>query len=320
MSFMRPNFKLHLSIKKSSGNSLIDNLNESPKWRCQGAGVADGVVGASWCGKRRGTRGISETCGEMMDDVDEATSRALMRIMDDKATLRSSLRIAYHVLPVTVVIRKSQTRSSKYDLTQLYRKPVNKRVAYTKTSHCMFKPDQNWFWNSASPRTMDQTNGPVPPIPRTLNQTVGRRTLLACHVTHYPIFLSTIESLRREHILFYNKLQPSYEFTDISPHEVAYSGKRCLMTALLCQGAWRPSRLLRYAGLGNLRNTEVECSEVRDDDSSTVNPRDYWFKLRHAKFELDPGYPLLRQPKLRMTDGDKYGSRDYQIISTQRSP
>ncbi|KAG1863501.1 hypothetical protein C8R48DRAFT_672993 [Suillus tomentosus] len=77
------------------------NLDESPKWRCQGAGVTDGV-GASWCGKRRGARGISETCREMMDDADKATSRAPMRITDDEATLRSSLRIAYRVLPVTL--------------------------------------------------------------------------------------------------------------------------------------------------------------------------------------------------------------------------
>jgi hypothetical protein len=79
----------------------FENLDESPKWRCQGAGVTDGV-GASWCGKRRGARGISETCREMMDDADKATSRAPMRITDDEATLRSSLRIAYRVLPVTL--------------------------------------------------------------------------------------------------------------------------------------------------------------------------------------------------------------------------
>jgi len=44
----------------------------------------------------------------------------------------------------------------------------------------------------------------------------------------------------------------------------------------------------RYAGLGILRNTKVECPEVRDGDGAIIHPRDYWFKLREAKFiEVD---------------------------------
>ncbi|KAG2741941.1 hypothetical protein P692DRAFT_20821997 [Suillus brevipes Sb2] len=77
---------------------------------------------------------------------------------------------------------------------------------------------------------------------------------------------------------------------------------------------------LRYAGLGNLRNTKVECPEVRDGDGAMIHPRDYWFRLRRAKFvEVDVylklwAIPPLRQPKPKMSDRDKYGSRNFQII------
>lgn len=40
----------------------------------------------------------------------------------------------------------------------------------------------------------------------------------------------------------------------------------------------------RYAGLGHLRETKVECPEVRDGDGVVIHPRDYWYKLRQATF------------------------------------
>jgi hypothetical protein len=44
----------------------------------------------------------------------------------------------------------------------------------------------------------------------------------------------------------------------------------------------------RYAGLGNLRETKVECPEVRDGQGAIIHPRDYWYKLRDVKFvEVD---------------------------------
>lgn len=44
----------------------------------------------------------------------------------------------------------------------------------------------------------------------------------------------------------------------------------------------------RYAGLGNLRETKVECPEVRDGDGAIIHPRDCWYKLRNVKFvEVD---------------------------------
>ncbi|KAG2750137.1 hypothetical protein P692DRAFT_20874652 [Suillus brevipes Sb2] len=76
----------------------------------------------------------------------------------------------------------------------------------------------------------------------------------------------------------------------------------------------------RYAGLGHLRETKVECPEVRDSDGVVIHPRDYWYKLRRATFvEVDIylklwAIPPLRQPKPRMSDRDKYGSRNYQLI------
>ncbi|KAG1844460.1 hypothetical protein F4604DRAFT_1937501 [Suillus subluteus] len=59
----------------------------------------------------------------------------------------------------------------------------------------------------------------------------------------------------------------------------------------------------RYAGLGNLRETKVECPELRQAKFVEV---DVYLKLW--------AIPPLHQPKLRMSDRDKYGSRNYQLI------
>ncbi|KAG1725920.1 hypothetical protein EDB19DRAFT_1833618 [Suillus lakei] len=51
-----------------------------------------------------------------------------------------------------------------------------------------------------------------------------------------------------------------------------------------------------YAGLGSLCNTKVECPDVCDGQGAIIHPRDYWTKLRHAKFvEVEVYLELLSQ-------------------------
>jgi hypothetical protein len=40
----------------------------------------------------------------------------------------------------------------------------------------------------------------------------------------------------------------------------------------------------RYSGLGSLRETKVECPDVRDGNGLLIHPREYSMKLAHARF------------------------------------
>ncbi|KAG1869159.1 hypothetical protein C8R48DRAFT_771323 [Suillus tomentosus] len=78
--------------------------------------------------------------------------------------------------------------------------------------------------------------------------------------------------------------------------------------------------LARYAGLGPLRETKVEIPEVRDGHGVLIHPRDYAEKLAGARFVEVEVYiklwsiPAKLKKDVNMSDRDRFGSRNYQMI------
>ncbi|KAG2149784.1 hypothetical protein BD769DRAFT_1381529 [Suillus cothurnatus] len=76
----------------------------------------------------------------------------------------------------------------------------------------------------------------------------------------------------------------------------------------------------RYSGLGTLRKTKVECPDVRDGQGALIHPCDYRTKLQQARFVEVEIYlklwsiPAKTKVNYMMSDRDKFGSRNYQIV------
>ncbi|KAG1764059.1 hypothetical protein EV702DRAFT_1205219 [Suillus placidus] len=81
--------------------------------------------------------------------------------------------------------------------------------------------------------------------------------------------------------------------------------------------------LARYAGLGPLRETKVEVPDVRDEHGMVIHPRDYAEKLAGARFVKLEVYiklwsiPAKYKKDPNMSDSEKFGSRNYQMILRQ---
>ncbi|KAG2336261.1 hypothetical protein BDR05DRAFT_953486 [Suillus weaverae] len=80
----------------------------------------------------------------------------------------------------------------------------------------------------------------------------------------------------------------------------------------------------RYSGLGSLRNTKVECPDVRDSQGTLIHPRDYRTKLQQACFvEVEVYLKLWRiPPKTKinqmMSDREKFAAAVHSVLEACR--